>query len=140
MSNLRITHIGGPTALIEVGGWRLLTDPTFDPPGQKYNFGRGTSSRKTTAAAISPAELGPIDAVLLSHDHHADNLDPAGRALLPRRGRGDHHRRRREAPRGELSWPRALEHDVARGSHQGAHRDHRHAVSSWPAAQSPDRR
>jgi hypothetical protein len=25
----RITHIGGPTALIEVDGWRLLTDPTF---------------------------------------------------------------------------------------------------------------
>ena len=25
--------IGGPTALIEMGGLRLLTDPTFDPPG-----------------------------------------------------------------------------------------------------------
>lgn len=86
MSEVRITHIGGPTALIEVGGWRLLTDPTFDPPGKKYNFGWGTSSRKTTAAAISPAELGPIDAVLLSHDHHADNLDPAGRGLLPAAG------------------------------------------------------
>jgi hypothetical protein len=24
-----------------------------------------------------------VGAVLLSHDHHADNLDPAGRALLP---------------------------------------------------------
>ncbi len=83
MGEMRITHIGGPTALIEVGGWRLLTDPTFDPPGKKYNFGWGTSSRKTTAAAISPAALGPIDAVLLSHDQHADNLDPAGRALLP---------------------------------------------------------
>jgi L-ascorbate metabolism protein UlaG (beta-lactamase superfamily) len=33
MTTTRITHIGGPTALIEVG-WRLLTDPTFDtPPG-----------------------------------------------------------------------------------------------------------
>jgi L-ascorbate metabolism protein UlaG (beta-lactamase superfamily) len=29
---VRITYIGGPTALIEVGEWRLLTDPTFDPP------------------------------------------------------------------------------------------------------------
>ena len=33
--------IGGPTALIEVGGWRLLTDPTFDPPGRQYTFGWG---------------------------------------------------------------------------------------------------
>jgi L-ascorbate metabolism protein UlaG (beta-lactamase superfamily) len=34
MSRGTITHIGGPTALIEVGGWRLLTDPTFDSPRQ----------------------------------------------------------------------------------------------------------
>ena len=27
--------------------------------------------------------LEPVHAVLLSHDHHGDNLDPAGRALLP---------------------------------------------------------
>ena len=37
---ISLTHIGGPTVLIEVGGWRLLTDPTFDPPGQSYRFGR----------------------------------------------------------------------------------------------------
>ena len=30
-----LTHIGGPTAMIEVGGIRLLTDPTFDPAGGK---------------------------------------------------------------------------------------------------------
>ncbi len=85
-SKVRITHIGGPTALIEVGGWRLLTDPTFDPPGRKYNFGWGTGSRKLAGPAIAAPALGPIDAVLLSHDHHADNLDPAGRALLPSMG------------------------------------------------------
>jgi L-ascorbate metabolism protein UlaG (beta-lactamase superfamily) len=33
---VRITHIGGPTALIEVGEWRLLTGPTFDPHGRCY--------------------------------------------------------------------------------------------------------
>ena len=33
-----------------------------------------------------PADLGPIDAVLLTHDHHGDNLDDAGRALLPSAG------------------------------------------------------
>jgi L-ascorbate metabolism protein UlaG (beta-lactamase superfamily) len=80
---LRITHIGGPTVLIDAGGWRLLTDPTFDAPGRRYAFGWGTSSRKVAGPAISAAELAPIDAVLLSHDHHADNLDDAGRALLP---------------------------------------------------------
>src|SRR3954453_19599216 len=83
---LRITHIGGPTVLPEVAGRRLLTDPTFDPPGGKYRFGWGTGSRKLTGPAIPASELGTIDAVLLSHDHHEDNLDPAGRALLPSAG------------------------------------------------------
>ena len=86
MSDVRITHIGGPTALIEVGRWRLLTDPTFDPPGRKYRFGWGTGSRKLAGPAIAASELAPIDAVLLSHDHHDDNLDPAGRAFLPSAG------------------------------------------------------
>jgi L-ascorbate metabolism protein UlaG (beta-lactamase superfamily) len=84
---VRVTHIGGPTALIEVGGWRLLTDPTFDPAGGSYRFGWGTGSKKLAAPAIAAADLGPIDAVLLSHDHHEDNLDAAGRALLPAAGR-----------------------------------------------------
>jgi L-ascorbate metabolism protein UlaG (beta-lactamase superfamily) len=79
---VRITHIGGPTVLIEVDGWRLLTDPTFDPPGQKYNFGWGTSSRKLAGPAIAASDLPPVDAVLLTHDHHGDNLDPTGRTVL----------------------------------------------------------
>jgi L-ascorbate metabolism protein UlaG (beta-lactamase superfamily) len=83
---MRVTHIGGPTALIEVGGWRLLTDPTFDPAGGSYRFGWGTGSQKLTGPAIEPGALGAIDAVLLSHDHHEDNLDAAGRALLPAAG------------------------------------------------------
>jgi L-ascorbate metabolism protein UlaG (beta-lactamase superfamily) len=86
MSEVRVTHIGGPTVLLEVGGWRLLTDPTFDPPGRSYRFGWGTGSRKLAGPAVPAAELGPIDAVLLSHDHHDDNLDPAGRALLSAAG------------------------------------------------------
>ncbi|MEV6283490.1 hypothetical protein [Kribbella sp. NPDC051770] len=83
MSSVRITHLGGPTALIEVGDFRLLTDPTFDPPGRRYTFGWGTSSVKEAGPAVAVDELPPIDAVLLSHDHHGDNLDDAGRALLP---------------------------------------------------------
>jgi L-ascorbate metabolism protein UlaG (beta-lactamase superfamily) len=86
LTGIRISHIGGPTALIEVGGWRLLTDPTFDAPGRRYTFGWGSASRKLAGPAIPVSELPPIDAVLLTHDHHGDNLDDAGRALLPSAG------------------------------------------------------
>lgn len=83
MSEIRLTHLGGPTVLVEVGGWRLLTDPTFDPAGGRYRFGWGTGSVKVAAPARSADRVGRIDAVLLTHDHHADNLDAAGRSLLP---------------------------------------------------------
>ena len=83
---IRLTHIGGPTTLIEIGGRRLLTDPTFDPPGRRYAFGWGGASRKLAGPAVAPEALLPLDAVLLTHDHHADNLDDAGRALLPSAG------------------------------------------------------
>lgn len=83
MSEVRITHIGGPTALIETAGWRILTDPTFDPPGRRYFFGWGTTSRKLRGPSIAAEELGPIDAVLVSHHHHGDNLDPSAVELLP---------------------------------------------------------
>ena len=86
MKDVVITHIGGPTALIEIGRWRLLTDPTFDPPGRRYTFGWGSASRKLVGPAVAADLVGPIDAVLLSHDHHGDNLDDAGRALLPSAG------------------------------------------------------
>ena len=76
------THVGGPTVLVEAAGSRVLTDPTFDPPGKRYAFGWGTSSRKVAGPALDPAAVGPVDAVLLTHDHHADNLDDAGRAFL----------------------------------------------------------
>jgi L-ascorbate metabolism protein UlaG (beta-lactamase superfamily) len=77
-----LTHVGGPTLLVEVDGWRLLTDPTFDPAGGHYDFGWGTSSDKVTGPAVELADLPPVDAVLLTHDHHGDNLDTSGRALL----------------------------------------------------------
>ena len=66
-----------------VRGWRILTDPTFDRPGRTYRFGWGTSSRKVSGPAIDLDDIGPVDAVLLTHEHHADNLDEAGRTLLP---------------------------------------------------------
>ena len=78
---MTLTYIGGPTALLEIGGLRLLTDPTFDPAGTDYPTPVYTL-RKTQAPAIDASVLGRVDAVLLSHDHHFDNLDRAGRALL----------------------------------------------------------
>jgi L-ascorbate metabolism protein UlaG (beta-lactamase superfamily) len=82
--NLNITHISTATMLLEIGSLRLLTDPVFDPAGGRYSFGWGTGSTKLTDSPVSPDSLGNIDAVLLSHDHHEDNLDHAGRAFLPK--------------------------------------------------------
>ncbi|MEO3754446.1 MBL fold metallo-hydrolase [Streptomyces sp. B6B3] len=71
---------GGPTTLFVYGGLRFLTDPTFDAPGDYHVPGGGLT--KTAPAAGTPADLGPVDVVLLSHDEHPDNLDHSGRALL----------------------------------------------------------
>jgi L-ascorbate metabolism protein UlaG (beta-lactamase superfamily) len=80
---LRVTHVGAATMLLELGSLRLLTDPVFDAADTKYSFGYGTHSQKTSGPAMAAADIGRIDAVLLSHDHHGDNLDDAGRRLLP---------------------------------------------------------
>jgi L-ascorbate metabolism protein UlaG (beta-lactamase superfamily) len=80
-SALRLTYLGGPTALLELGGLRLLTDPTFDPAGTEYPTPVYVL-RKTQGPALSPDAVGRVDLVLLSHDHHADNLDHAGRRML----------------------------------------------------------
>ena len=46
VTGARITHIGGPTALIQADGWSLLTDRTFDDPGLR-------SLKSTPRAALS---------------------------------------------------------------------------------------
>jgi L-ascorbate metabolism protein UlaG (beta-lactamase superfamily) len=78
-----LTLIGGPTVLIELEGLRVLTDPTFDPPG---DYQGRVLLRKTAGPALTAAEVGAVDAVLLSHDQHFDNLDHAGRAFLETAG------------------------------------------------------
>jgi L-ascorbate metabolism protein UlaG (beta-lactamase superfamily) len=78
---VNMTLVGGPTALIQHAGLRWLTDPTFSEPGTYDGL------TKTTSPALSAAQIEPVAVVLLSHDHHADNLDPAGREFLPRAGR-----------------------------------------------------
>ncbi|MEU1017535.1 MBL fold metallo-hydrolase [Streptomyces sp. NPDC005898] len=71
---------GGPTALFDYGGLRFLADPTFDGPGE--HPAPAVTLTKTAGPDGSPADLGRVDVVLLSHDEHADNLDTSGRALL----------------------------------------------------------
>src|SRR4051812_33056468 len=82
---ISVTLIGGPTALIEIDGFRLLTDPTFDGPGS-YQLPH-VRLQKLSSPALSADALGAIDAVLLSHDQHSDNLDNSGRDFLKRAGR-----------------------------------------------------
>ncbi|WP_425826336.1 MBL fold metallo-hydrolase [Streptomyces fractus] len=68
-----ITILGGPTAVIDLGGLRIVSDPTFDEPGD-YGY-----LVKTTGPAADEDAVGPVDLVLVSHDAHADNLDDRGR-------------------------------------------------------------
>jgi L-ascorbate metabolism protein UlaG (beta-lactamase superfamily) len=84
--SITLTLIGGPTVLVEHAGYRLLTDPTFDPPGQYQGAHSPVKHVKTEGPSHSIDEIGRLDAVLLSHDHHFDNLDNAGRSLLPKVG------------------------------------------------------
>ena len=81
-------------------GRRLAAADRSDvrPPRPAGTASAGARARASwPGPAIAAADLGPIDAVLLSHDHHDDNLDPAGRALLPVGGRRGHDGVGREA-------------------------------------------
>ncbi|WP_327087630.1 MBL fold metallo-hydrolase [Nonomuraea sp. NBC_01738] len=77
---MKLRYVGGPTAVIEYGDLRLVTDPTFDEPGE-YPIGN-RALNKTAGPGIAADEVGPVDAVLLSHDQHPDNLDRSGREFL----------------------------------------------------------
>lgn len=81
--HVSVRLVGGPTAVLEYGGLRFLTDPTFDPPGT-YEPRPGVRMTKQAGPAVEADQIPSIDAVLLSHDHHVDNLDHSGRAYLAR--------------------------------------------------------
>jgi L-ascorbate metabolism protein UlaG (beta-lactamase superfamily) len=69
------TVLGGPTTVLDVGGLRIVADPTFDPPGPHGYL------TKTAGPAADEDALGPVDVVLVSHTPHPDNLDDRGRAF-----------------------------------------------------------
>ncbi|CAN6674822.1 hypothetical protein TRVA0_067S00210 [Trichomonascus vanleenenianus] len=80
-SSVSITHIGTATAILDIDGVKLLTDPLFSPAGTEWDMGIAILKNSDTPA-LGLSELPPIDAVLLSHEDHPDNLDELGRRLL----------------------------------------------------------
>jgi len=81
---IHLTHVGTATVRLEVAGLVLLTDPVLDPPGSRYRVSRTVlvSHTNLNGPAVPAEEIGPVDLALVSHDHHKDNLDRAGRELL----------------------------------------------------------
>jgi len=77
-----ITQIDTACMLIDINGFRIVTDPAFDAAGGTYQSGSGRILKKTGSPALHPSELGHVDLVLLSHDQHKDNLDDSGREFL----------------------------------------------------------
>lgn len=70
---LQLTWIGHATWLIQIGGFSLLTDPIFSEDCSPFPVPR---IRRAVPAALRPAGLPPIDAVLISHTHY-DHCDTA---------------------------------------------------------------
>lgn len=67
--------LDGPTTVIDLGGLRIVSDPTFDDAGPSGYL------TKLSDAKVTAADLGAVDVVLVSHDQHPDNLDVRGRAF-----------------------------------------------------------
>ncbi|MEY9878041.1 L-ascorbate metabolism protein UlaG (beta-lactamase superfamily) [Streptacidiphilus sp. MAP12-33] len=77
-SGLRLTWLGHAGVLAEIGGRRVLFDPVF---GERCSPMPGFGPRRLHPSPIPLAELGPVDVVVVSHDHY-DHLDlTAVRAL-----------------------------------------------------------
>ncbi len=77
-----VTMVGHATLLLQLGGTRVVTDPVFAPcAGPLGRFG----PRRVRPAAWSMEALGPLDAVLLSHNHF-DHCDLAALATFARAG------------------------------------------------------
>ncbi|KPM45277.1 hypothetical protein AK830_g1299 [Neonectria ditissima] len=81
-SKISITHVGTATAILQIDGVTFLTDPVFSQAGTAWDVGDGNVLQNTDDPALGLENLPPIDAVLLSHEDHPDNLDDLGRQLL----------------------------------------------------------
>jgi L-ascorbate metabolism protein UlaG (beta-lactamase superfamily) len=72
-TGLRATWLGHSTVLLEVDGVRVLTDPVWGERASPVTF---AGPRRFQPVPVTIAELPPLDAVVLSHDHY-DHLDYA---------------------------------------------------------------
>jgi L-ascorbate metabolism protein UlaG (beta-lactamase superfamily) len=79
---LNITHIGTATAILDIDGVTMLTDPFFSPAGSSWPVTETITLQVSDDPALRLDQLPVIDAVLLSHEDHIDNLDELGRRLL----------------------------------------------------------
>lgn len=80
-----VTWVGHATALAQLGGLSLLTDPIFSERASPLSF---AGPRREQPPGIALHELPAIDIVLVSHNHY-DHLDlPSCRALAAQPGGG----------------------------------------------------
>lgn len=78
---LRAFWIGHGSIYLEIDGVRLLVDPVFSEYASPFAMG----PRRFHPPPIALADLPPIDAVLITHDHY-DHLDMATVKALARTG------------------------------------------------------
>ncbi|KAK6079465.1 Zn-dependent hydrolase of the beta-lactamase [Seiridium cupressi] len=74
-SALTITYVGTATALLEIEVVMLLTDPYFTPAETSWPVAPGVSLMNHYTPSHNLSTLLPMDAILLSHEDHPDNLD-----------------------------------------------------------------
>lgn len=80
-SGLRATWLGHSTVLIEIDGYRVLTDPVWGP---RASPSRLIGPKRFQPVPVALKALPPIDVVIVSHDHY-DHLDYATVRELARR-------------------------------------------------------
>jgi L-ascorbate metabolism protein UlaG (beta-lactamase superfamily) len=80
-SGLRVTWLGHSTALLEIGGRRILTDPVWGRASPLSFLG----PQRFQPVPIAINALPPLDAVLISHDHY-DHLDRDAIRVLAKLG------------------------------------------------------
>jgi L-ascorbate metabolism protein UlaG (beta-lactamase superfamily) len=77
-SGLRATWLGHSTVLLEIDGWRVLTDPVWGRRASPFAL---LGPKRFQPVPVGLRDLPAIDAVVISHDHY-DHLDyPTIRAL-----------------------------------------------------------